>query len=109
MAHPLLALLVNGGVTPERKLAAVGHMLRKKHSVRYMVWNLSKMEYNAAMLDGQVQAYKLPGSLIPPLELLFKLLMSMESWHKANLRNVTVVHCLTGRGLTLTVLAAFLC
>ena len=45
----------------------------------------------------------------PPLGLLLKLLIAMESWLKADQENVAVVHCLTGRGRTSTVLAAFLC
>jgi hypothetical protein len=39
---------------------------------------------------------------------LLKLLLSMENWMKADERNVAVVHCLTGRGRTSTVLAGFL-
>jgi tensin len=35
--------------------------------------------------------------------------LSIESWLKADERNVAVLHCLTGRGRTSTVLAAFLC
>jgi len=38
-----------------------------------------------------------------------KLLMVMVSWLKADEENVAVIHCLTGRGWTSTVLAAFLC
>ena len=33
----------------------------------------------------------------------------MENWMKADERNVAVVHCLTGKGRTSTILAAFLC
>ena len=74
-----------------------------------MVWNLSEVEYDASVLDDQVLVYKFPGSPSPPLGLLLKLLMAMESWLKADERNVAVIHCLTGRGRTSTVLAAFLC
>ncbi|KAL3775396.1 hypothetical protein ACHAW5_009953 [Stephanodiscus triporus] len=109
MGHPHTQSSVDGDVTPQRKLAAIGHMLRKRHGGRYMVWNLSEVEYDASMLDDQVLTYKFPGSPSPPLGLLLKLLMSMESWLKADPRNVAVVHCLTGRGRTSTVLAAFLC
>ncbi len=74
-----------------------------------MVWNLSKVDYDAYMLDDMVLSYKFLGSPSPPLGLLPKLLMAIESWLKANSRNVAMVHCLTGRGRTSTVLAAFLC
>jgi tensin len=74
-----------------------------------MVWNLSELEYDVDILDDQVLTYSFPGSPSPPLGLLLKLLISMESWLKADERNVAVVHCLTGKGRTSTVLAAFLC
>jgi hypothetical protein len=41
--------------------------------------------------------------------LLLKLILSMESWLKADKENVAVIHCLTGKGRTSTVLACFLC
>ncbi|KAL9179452.1 hypothetical protein ACHAXT_008742 [Thalassiosira profunda] len=109
LSHPYMQSTTDGDITPERKLAAVGHLLQKRHGGRYMVWNLSEVEYDAAVLDDQVLAYKFPGSPSPPLGLMLKLLMAMESWLKADERNVAVVHCLTGRGRTSTVLAAFLC
>ena len=109
MGHPHLQSSVDGDLTPHRKLAAVGHMLRKRHGGHYMVWNLSEVDYDAYMLDDMVLSYKFPGSPSPPLGLLLKLLLAMESWLKADDRNVAVVHCLTGRGRTSTVLAAFLC
>jgi C2 domain of PTEN tumour-suppressor protein len=96
-------------ITAERKLAAVGHLLQKRHGGRFMVWNLSEVEYDIGILDDQVLTFSFPGSPSPPLGLLLKLLISMESWLKADDRNVAVVHCLTGKGRTSTVMAAFLC
>ncbi|KAL7537743.1 hypothetical protein ACHAXR_008028 [Thalassiosira sp. AJA248-18] len=109
LSHPYMQSTTDGDITPDRKLAAVGHLLQKRHGGRYMVWNLSEVEYDASVLDDQVLVYKFPGSPSPPLGLLLKLLMAMESWLKADERNVAVLHCLTGRGRTSTVLAAFLC
>lgn len=109
LSHPYMQSTTDGDITPDRKLAAVGHLLQKRHGGRYMVWNLSEVEYDASVLDDQVLVYKFPGSPSPPLGLLLKLLMAMESWLKADERNVAVMHCLTGRGRTSTVLAAFLC
>jgi tensin len=109
MGHPAMQGTTNTALTPERKLAAISHLLQKRHEGRFMVWNLSEVEYDYSMLDDQVLAYKFPGSPSPPLGLLLKLLLSLESWLKADSRNVAVLHCLTGRGRTSTVLAAFLC
>jgi hypothetical protein len=109
MSHPAMSSAVDGEITGERKLAAIGHMLTRRHNGRYMVWNLSEVEYDCGILDEQVLTFSFPGSPSPPLGLLLKLLVSMEAWLKADDRNVAVVHCLTGKGRTSTVLAAFLC
>ncbi len=109
MSHPALASSVNASITAERKLAAVGHLLQRRHDGRFLIWNLSEVEYDVSVLDDQVMAFSFPGSPSPPLGLLLKLLISMENWMKADDRNVAVVHCLTGKGRTSTVLAAFLC
>lgn len=109
MSHPAMASSVNPNITAERKLAAVGQLLQRRHDGRFLVWNLSEVEYDIAVLDDQVMTFSFPGSPSPPLGLLLKLLVSMENWMKADDRNVAVVHCLTGKGRTSTVLAAFLC
>ena len=109
MSHPSMQSTVDGDITPARKLAAIGHLFYKRHGGRYMVWNLSEVEYDVSIFDDQVLFFSFPGSPSPPLGLLLKLLISMESWLKADERNVAVVHCLTGKGRTSTVVAAFLC
>jgi len=109
MGHPAMQSSTDGDITADRKLAAVGHLLNRRHDGKYMVWNLSEVEYDYAVLDDQVLTYQFPGSPSPPLGMLLKLLISIESWLKADERNVAVLHCLTGRGRTSTVLAAFLC
>lgn len=109
MSHPAMASSVNASITAQRKLAAVAHLLQRRHDGRFLVWNLSEVEYDISVLDDQVLTFSFPGSPSPPLGLLLKLLVSMENWMKADDRNVAVVHCLTGKGRTSTVLAAFLC
>ena len=44
----------------------------------------------------------------PPLDYLIKIIHAMDSWMKADGRNVSVVHCLAGRGRTGTVIACYL-
>jgi len=109
MSHPATASKVIPAITAERKLAAVGHLLDRRHDGRYLCWNLSEVDYDISILNDQVLTFSFPGSPSPPLGLLLKLLISMENWMKADKRNVAVVHCLTGRGRTSTILAAFLC
>jgi len=109
MSHPAMASSTQPNITAERKLAAIGHLLQRRHDGRFLVWNLSEVEYDISVLNDQVLTFTFPGSPSPPLGLLLKLLVSMENWMKADDRNVAVVHCLTGKGRTSTVLAAFLC
>lgn len=109
LSHPAMASSQDGEITADRKLAAVGHLLQRRHDGRFMIWNLSEVDYDTMMFDDQVLNFSFPGSPSPPLGLMLKLLVSMESWLKADERNVAVVHCLTGKGRTSTVLAAFLC
>mmetsp|Transcript_8857 Transcript_8857/g.13216 ORF Transcript_8857/g.13216 Transcript_8857/m.13216 type:complete len:795 (+) Transcript_8857:27-2411(+) len=108
MSHPAMQSPTNGDITPDRKLAAVAHLLQKRHGGKFMIWNLSELEYNYSILQDQVMAFQFPGSPSPPLGLMLKILLSVESWLKADERNVAVMHCLTGRGRTSTVMAAFL-
>jgi len=109
MSHPATASKIIPVITAERKLAAIGHLLDRRHDGRYLCWNLSEVDYDISILDNQVLTFSFPGSPSPPLGLLLKLLVSMENWMKADERNVAVVHCLTGKGRTSTILAAFLC
>ena len=109
MSHPAVQSAVNGDITPNRKMAAIAHLLQKRHGGRYMIWNLSELAYDYSLFDDQCMTFEFPGQPSPPLGMLLKILLSLESWLKADDRNVAVMHCLTGRGRTSTVMAAFLC
>ena len=63
LSHPHMQSDSDGDITADRKLAAVGHLLQKRHGGKYMVWNLSEVEYDATVLDDQVLVYKFPGSV----------------------------------------------
>lgn len=86
----------------------VAAVLKERHDGRFMIWNLSEEEYDYQLFDSQVQEFKFPGHPAPPLAVMFQIINSMESWLSADPENVAVVHCLTGRGRTVTVLACFL-
>ena len=109
MSHPAMQSPKNGDITPNRKLAAISHLLQKRHGGKFMIWNLSELEYDYSLLNDQVMTFNFPGSPSPPLGLMLKILLSIESWLKADGENVAVVHCLTGLGRTSTVFAMFLC
>lgn len=103
-----MASNANPMITAERKMASIAQLLNKRHDGRFLVFNLSEVMYDNSILDDQVLTFTFPGNPCPPLGLLLKILISMENWMKADKRNVAVVHCLTGKGRTSTVLAAFL-
>lgn len=109
MSHPAMQSPTNGDITPNRKLAAISHLLHKRHGGKFMIWNLSELEYDYSVLQDQVMTFQFPGAPSPPLGMMLKILLGVESWLKADERNVAVMHCLTGRGRTSTVMAAFLC
>jgi len=79
--------------------------LKKKHGTdRYMVWNLSEVSYEGL----SAVEFRFPGHPSAPLGALFELCTSLDSWLQADETNVAVVHCLTGKGRTMTVLACYL-
>jgi protein-tyrosine phosphatase len=98
----------SGARPTQNRIEHVASVLKERHDGRYMIWNLSEEEYDYQMFDSQVQEFKFPGHPAPPLAVMFQIINSMESWLAADPENIAVVHCLTGRGRTVTVLACFL-
>jgi len=45
MRHPSMQFPTDGDITGDCKLAAISHLYHKRHHGRYMVWNLSELEY----------------------------------------------------------------
>ncbi len=74
----------------------IAAFLMQRHNGHYMIWNVSEESYNYGMFGDQVLEYKFPGHPSPPLGLLFKICTAVESWLDADVKNVAVVHCLTG-------------
>eukprot|EP01113_Clastostelium_recurvatum_P041977 TRINITY_DN6758_c0_g1_i4.p1 TRINITY_DN6758_c0_g1~~TRINITY_DN6758_c0_g1_i4.p1 ORF type:complete len:437 (+),score=111.09 TRINITY_DN6758_c0_g1_i4:102-1412(+) len=87
----------------------VALVLKKNHPGSYMIWNLSNRDYDYSKLDDQVMVFGFPDHHAPPLNLMFKILLSMHSWLAADQSNVAVVHCMAGKGRTGTIIAAYLC
>eukprot|EP01031_Cornospumella_fuschlensis_P029186 gene29185-35224_t len=86
----------------------VAAYLHRRHKNRFMIWNISEETYDYSRFNDQVLEYKFPGHPAPPLGLLFKICTSVESWLDADPQNVAIVHCLTGKGRTATLLACLL-
>jgi protein-tyrosine phosphatase len=86
----------------------VAAYLQKKHGGHYMIWNISEETYDYSKFNDQVLEYKFPGHPAPPLGLLFKICTSVESWLDADEKNIAVIHCLTGKGRTASLIACIL-
>jgi protein-tyrosine phosphatase len=86
----------------------VASYLKEKHRGHFMIWNVSEDPYDYSLFENQVLEYKFPGHPSPPLGLLFKICAAIESWLDADKSNVAVVHCLTGKGRTGSILACVL-
>ncbi|KAH3758281.1 Phosphatidylinositol-3,4,5-trisphosphate 3-phosphatase [Pelomyxa schiedti] len=83
-------------------------MLKERHGAHFMIWNLSGRKYDYDLFDNQILEFPFPDHHNPPLEKLFKIVKSMDSWIKADYQNTCVVHCLAGRGRTGTVISCYL-
>jgi serine/threonine protein kinase len=86
----------------------VAAYLQKRHPGKFMIWNISEETYDYSKFQEQVLEYKFPGHPAPPLGLLFNICTSIESWLDADDENVAVIHCLTGKGRTATLMACVL-
>ncbi|KAL0488869.1 phosphatidylinositol-trisphosphate 3-phosphatase [Acrasis kona] len=71
--------------------AEVARFLKEKHDGHYMIWNLSEKHYSHEKFDNQVLEFGFPDHHNPPLDLLFQICKSMDSWLKADQQNVAIV------------------
>jgi len=78
----------------------VSSYLEAHHRGHYMVLNISEEQYDYSLFADQVLEYNFPGHPAPPLGVLFKICVAIESWLDADERNIVVIHCLTGKGRT---------
>eukprot|EP01100_Stratorugosa_tubuloviscum_P010511 TRINITY_DN451_c0_g1_i2.p1 TRINITY_DN451_c0_g1~~TRINITY_DN451_c0_g1_i2.p1 ORF type:complete len:591 (-),score=205.25 TRINITY_DN451_c0_g1_i2:53-1825(-) len=86
----------------------VAEMLNNYYPSNYMIWNLSEFKYDYSKFDNQIMEFGFPDHHNPPLVLLFKIILSMDSWLKADPKNICVVHCVGGKGRTGTVISCYL-
>ncbi|KAH9251817.1 hypothetical protein BASA81_010260 [Batrachochytrium salamandrivorans] len=97
----------NGSTLTKRVVdQRLGNFLCKQHGSedKVLVWNLSEVSYEGL----SAIEFRFPGHPSAPLGALFELCTSLDSWLNADESNVALVHCLTGKGRTITVLACYL-
>jgi len=86
----------------------IGSFLKKYHDNHFMIWNLSGRSYNYEKFNNQILDYGFPDHHSPPLEMLFKIVLSIHSYLTQDSQNVAVLHCMGGKGRTGTVIACYL-
>mmetsp|Transcript_35767 Transcript_35767/g.89747 ORF Transcript_35767/g.89747 Transcript_35767/m.89747 type:complete len:867 (-) Transcript_35767:163-2763(-) len=89
-------------------ISDVAAMLAHYHGTNYMIWNLSDRVYDYSKFNHQLFEFGFPDHHNPPLDMLFRILLSMGDWLKLDALNVAVVHCVGGKGRTGTVIACYL-
>lgn len=86
----------------------VSRLLKKYHDQSYMIFNLSGKSYDYSKFDHQVLEFPFQDHHSPPLNLLMKILYSMDNWLSLDRKNVCAIHCKGGKGRTGTVIACYL-
>jgi len=73
-----------------------GTFLRKiaQNLISFSIHSLSGRHYDYSKFNNQVLEYYFPDHHSPPLNLLFMIIVSMDSWLAADPLNVAVVHCI---------------
>lgn len=82
--------------------------LEENHTGHYLIINISDQHYDTEIFKNNVVEYTFPGYSAPPLGLLFKICWNIESWLAADPLNVIVIHCMNGRGRSITVASCLL-
>lgn len=67
--------------------------VKKLHPGNYLVVNLSGQTYSTTEFEGQVLDIVLGAAMLPPLDVLVRLCVSVHKWLDADHANVAVVHC----------------
>jgi tensin len=86
----------------------VSRFLRKHHAGRFMIWNISEQQYDYSKFDDNVIEFKFPGYPSPPLHQIFSICDAIDSWLRADEKNVAAIHCQTGTGRTYTLMSCYL-
>ncbi|XP_031555162.1 tensin-2-like [Actinia tenebrosa] len=94
--------------TYRNNLRDVAKLLQTNHQDKYMVFNLSERRYDISKLNNQVLDFGWPDHLAPPLERLYSIIKSIDSWLKTDPQHVVVVHCKGGKGRTGVVISAYM-
>ena len=86
----------------------VSKFLNEKHGDKYLIFNLSGIQYQNEKFKNNVVFYPWPDHKAPPLYDIFDIISKSLTFLGKNKENVICVHCLAGKGRTGTVCCAIL-
>ena len=86
----------------------VSKYLNEKHGDKYLIFNLSGIQYENEKFKNHVILYPWPDHKAPPLYDIFDIISNAFSYLGKDKENVICVHCLAGKGRTGTVCCAIL-
>lgn len=74
-------------------ITKIADYLNSKHQSHYLVYNLSEYKYDYSFFNQSVMEYSFPGLPCPPLDMLFMICTSIQSWLLIDPSHVVVLHC----------------
>ncbi|KAH3757844.1 Phosphatidylinositol-3,4,5-trisphosphate 3-phosphatase and dual-specificity protein phosphatase PTEN [Pelomyxa schiedti] len=86
----------------------VVRLLEANHTDRFMIWNLSEIQYDYEKFSNRIFDFPFLDHHAPSIPRLFTILNSLETWLSENSLNVAVVHCKGGKGRTGVVVICWL-
>eukprot|EP01137_Pigoraptor_chileana_P011340 Opistho-2@62032 len=81
--------------------------LEQKHPAHYAVFNLTDRAYNHQKLNNKVVDVGIAAHTSPHLVQLFKVCESIDRFLSQDRKNVAIIHCVGGKGLTGIIAAAY--
>jgi hypothetical protein len=88
--------------------ATMSSYLNKHHKEHYMIWNLADETYDYSLFNQNVITSNISTFPMSSLSLMFKLCSAISKWLEADKENVAIVHCSTGKGKSILVVATLL-
>ncbi|CAD7926498.1 unnamed protein product [Amoebophrya sp. A120] len=93
---PRKLLIMEFPAKEDNKLERLANRLNRSHGSKYLVLNMSEHSYDTKPFQGEVMDVRFRGLPSPPLELFFKLVISVKQWLDTGKEHVVVVHCFSG-------------
>ena len=94
--------------TYRNDIKQVSKFFKQRHADHFLIFNLSQRKYDYSRFNNNVFEFGFPDHHSPPLDMLLSICKCIDSWLRADPKNVVAVHCLAGKGRTGTVISCYL-